>query len=250
MKEIDILKRFPDQNEEHRTMGCVGETIADIGGNIFGIPMDAGFSEAAGYAVNGLPPSDKGQNAFAGMQGAVGYGMLPIAKETFDSKQKGELYENTFVNYSDDQKKAALAYALNGAIVLPNIQEIARHLYQTNIGVQMSMRWYGSFWDRMGPGGTLIAPSGGESYTIHSVAVYDITSDGKLKVKPFLGKNFGQRGYCYIEPVLFPLFFISASGFTPDAFRWVSLLGIAATRYPFMLSLLPIIIGNGLKKKP
>lgn len=239
---IDRLQRFPDQNAEHRFSDCVGETVADIAGNIWNVPMDAGFSEAAGYALIGSTPSTSGQDGLVGMQGAVAYGVLPVSFETFDSLTRSEIYENTYDNYSQLQKDIAKGFALNGVKPLSDLPSIINHLNTTQTGVQMTMQWYQSFNERMGPNGVLIPPDPGEAFELHSVAAYNF--DGNLQVKPFLGPGYGLNGYCYLTPDVFGKTFMTAIGFDPNAIRWISLLGLAATRYPYLLSYIPSIISK------
>lgn len=237
------MQRFPDQNAEHRVEGCVGETISDILGNIYGVPLDPDFSEAAGYAVQGAPPSNLGESAISALYGAVAYGALPAV---LDGAFTDELTENNFANYVSLQKTTAAGFAPKGIRWLNGYDDISRHLFTYNTGVAVGFKWYNSFSNPF-PDGTLRSPNFvTEEFTYHETAVYENTPMG-LRVKPWLGPDFGDKGYVYVPRIVFEQTWTGAAAFRPDGLRWWTLIQ-AAMEYPKNISnLLPIIIAATYK---
>jgi hypothetical protein len=235
----DYLQRFPNQNIELRSTECVGETVADIVGNIVGVPCDAGYSFAATLRVMGVTPTTAGSDPYSGALSGIVYGALPTVKEPFDATTMGELYEANLDNYPVPDKQAAEQYAQNGIVLLESYTDIVNFLSLNKGGVILPMRWYQSFMTP-NPDGTLPMPSGG--ITDHCVAVYEATTLG-LRVKPWLGANYGTGGYCYMPEALFPtLFFGEAWGFDKSRSRWFSLASASVMRPWIIKDTLPQMI--------
>lgn len=222
MANLDILKRFPNQLTEGRETECVGETWADIIGNIIGKACDAGFSYAATLRVMGSSPTTAGSDPQSGGYACVVYGALQTISEPFDALTTSELYEANWANYPVSDKVMALQNVQNGLQTLSSYQAIVDYLSVAKMGVAMHMTWYASF---MNPNtdGTLPVPSGTTSD--HCIAIYEATPLG-LRAKVWLGPTYGQEGYVFITPATFGLIFQGAWGFTGNVSRWWSLVQI------------------------
>lgn len=232
---IDRLQRFPNQTTEKRYNECVGETVADIVGNIFNQPMDAGFSKACALKVANEPPTSGGTDSYSGMVGATIYGCMPTDDVPFDVNVYDELYESNINNYSP--RTLAVRFHTNTVKSFYSYNDISQYLSQNKMGVQLTVKWYESF-NTPNQDGTLPAPTGSFSY--HCVAVYEDTLLG-LRVKPWLGSEFGYGGYCYMSRITFGLSFISSSGFDPNANRWMWLARTAVTHLNLLPDILPLL---------
>lgn len=237
---LDKLGIMHDQLAEHRIEGCVGETIADIIGNITGVPLDPDFSEAGGYAVQGAPVSNLGETAVAALYGAVAYGALPDVLDKSDPAQTNELTENNFANYTSLQKTTAAGFAQKGIRWLNSYDEIVLHLNQYKTGVAVGFKWYQSF-SYPYLDGTLRTPNyANETFTYHETACYETTPSG-LRIKPWLGADYGDKGYVYMPRTLFNIVSTGAAAFDPNASRWFFLIK-ACLQYPQNIpSLLPLV---------
>lgn len=228
----DQLKRFPNQIIENRPQACVGETYADIIGNIRNQPMDAGFSYAAALKVANTVPTTAGSDPYSGGLAGVVYGALPTEDAPFDATTTSELYEADISNYAN--RPLALNFAQNGLQSLYTYSDIANYLIEYKQGVQLAVRWYSSF-NTPNADGSLPPPSG--SYSLHCVAVYEDTLLG-LRVKPWLGPDFADHGYCYMNQTTFNLVFQSAAGFVPGN-RWVNLVKILLNHWWLYFDIYP-----------
>ena len=217
----DLLMRFPNQDIENRPTECVGETIADIIGNLVGAPCDAGYSYAATLRVMNVAPTTAGSDPYSGVLGGVVYGGLATQKEPFDATTTSELYEANLANYPTPDEQAAQQYAQNGITLLTSYESIVDFLSIGAGGVTLPITWYSSFMAPQ-PNGTLPPPLG--TTTSHCVAVYEATPLG-LRVKPWIGPGYGAGGYCFLPEALFTSIFIEgqAWGFNKGASRWFSL---------------------------
>lgn len=231
---LDRLQRFPNQNVDKRPDECVGETVADLIGNIIGQPCDAGFSYAAALKVSNMAPTTAGSVPYSGMLGGLVYGALATNKEPFDATTTSELYEANFGNYQSVQS-LALTNVQKGVLQLDSYQEIANYLVTYKQGVHLLVRWYTSF-QSPNPDGTLPYPSG--PFTNHCVAVYEDTPLG-LRVKPWEGPDFGDHGYVYLPKSVLDQVFLSAAGFDPNGWRWWNLAYTGATRPWLINDILP-----------
>lgn len=234
---LDRLQRFPNQIIEQRREECVGETIADLVGNIADQPMDPGFSYAAALKVANTLPTTAGSDPYSGMLSAVVYGALPTSKEAFDAATTSELYEANFANYVSALRTFASQFVQNGTVQLRSYKDIQNYLLTYKQGCQLGMRWYSSFNTPL-PDGSLPPPSG--PYSEHCVAVYEDTDKG-LRIKPWLGADFGDHGYVYLPEALFTTIFGNAAGFDPNASRWWSLAFIGLTHWNLAADILPML---------
>ena len=223
----DYLKRFPSQLIEQRPTECVGETVADIIGNIERIPCDAGFSYAAALRIAGQIPTTAGSDPYSGMLSSVVYGALPTENEPFDAATTSELYEANIANYGASGLLLAKNFTQPGVLQFYSYSGISNYLSTYNMGVQLGLRWYESF-NTPNQDGTLPPPSG--QFTEHCVAVYEDTDKG-LRIKPWLGPSYGDGGYAYLSEASFNLVFQDASGFDQNAYRWTSLVKILLPRW-------------------
>ncbi len=242
---LDKNQLFPNQFTDSDPTECVGISVSDVVGNIFGIPMSPDFSYAAGFNVAGQTPSTAGEDPAWGIDGAIAFGCLPASDEEFTALSQGEQFVMNFQNYSLMNKQVALRYAQNGAVKLKSFDEIWNWLQKGQSGVVLPLQWYQSF---NAPDSQGFLPQPGGQMTEHCTATYDTgTLNGKryLVIKPWEGKQYGENGYCKITQDIFNKVFFSsvpAYGFDPTAIRWISLLWIAAKRFPFFLSFIPSII--------
>ena len=235
----DLLQRFPNQIIELRPTECVGETVGDILGNLAGQSMDAGYSYALALACARSAPTTAGSDPYAGMVGGLVYGALPTEKEPFDATTTSELYEANVQNYAKSDRLLALNFCQNGLVTLNSWQAIANYLLNNQAGVQMSMTWYSSFM-QPNPDGTLPAPSGTTSN--HCVAVYEVTSLG-LRLKVWVGAEYGQGGYVFLPQQYFSQVFQGANAFNLQGNRWWNLAYTACVR-PFLIpDILPQLQG-------
>lgn len=224
---IDRLQRFPSQIIENRPTECCAETVADIMGNIQDQPLDPGFSYAATLKVMNEQPTTAGSDPYSAMLSAVVYGCLPTENEPFDASTTSELYEANLANFTPNLVHLATLFTAKGVSTEPLYEDICDYLDQERQGVAMAMTWYQSFLIPNADG-TLPPPSG--PTTNHCVAIYGYDSRG-LKIKPWLGSNFGQGGYCYLPEVMFPQVFQGAWSFNLTAWKWGNLAWIAATHW-------------------
>lgn len=243
---LDKNQLFPNQLTDGDFTECVGITVADVVGNMVGVPMDPDFSYAAGFNVANKEPSTAGEDPDWGTDGAIAFGCLPASLETFTALSAGEQFVMNFQNYSDEQKQKALQYAQNGKQNLYSFDDIWNWIQKGKSGVVLTIDWYQSF-NIPNLQGFLPEPSG--QHEPHCVGAYDTGEDVErwLLIKPWEGKDYGIGGYAKItedifNKVLFPT--TSAYGFDSDATRWVSLLYIAVKRFPWFLSYLPSIINQ------
>ena len=239
---VDRNKWFPNQLVDGDPQECVAITICDIVGNIDGRQYDPDFTYAMTLRLEGVTPTTAGSDPLVGMESAVGFGLLPISLEDFSSKTMGEQYVANWQNYSTEDQKAALQYVQNGIKTIgKDFDGIANYLEKYQAGVSMPMKWYESFNNPTQ--GVLSFVSGANS--IHNVAVYDAGPQGLL-IKPWLGDNYGVGGYAWMPRTIFDQVVLTSYGFDPNAWRWISILGIIARRYPAFLSYLPAIIAKSV----
>lgn len=235
---IDKNHFFANQNIDLRFDECVGESVADILGNKYKMMVSPGFSYGAMHWIQGTDPSFAGGDPYAGMAAAVVCGVLPIQDQTFNAMQLGEQYEADYDHYSLQQKADAFPYRQKGIRNLSSYAAIANYLMQYQLGALTTVKWYESF---MSPNadGSLPPPVG--DFTYHATVAYDITPLG-LQIKPHLGPDFGDHGYCYISPALFPQIFTGAYGFDDNASRFLTLVRLGLLDYPQSLSkLMPYV---------
>ncbi len=225
---LDKLQRFPNQNLEARAEECVGETVADIIGNIIGTPMDAGFSYAAAHRVGRTLNTIKGADPLAGMLGGVVYGALATIKEPFDATTTSERYEGDIANYPPTDVLLAHAFAQNGVVFLDGAYEIASWVENRGSGIMVPMKWYENFM-QPNPDGTLPMPAG-NTYTYHVTACYRFDPQRGFQIKPWLGPDFGDHGYCYIPAGMLASVSDAAYAFNSSAWRWMQLAKIGVTR--------------------
>ncbi len=233
---LDKLKNFPNQLIDGDPTECVALTVADICGNMDGVPYDPDFLYAYTLKLMGKEPNTSGLDPLTGMLTPVVYGLLPLSAADFSAKVMGELYVANYKNYSMDDRLLAQKFPRTGVKSLWSHQEIVDFINKTQTGVSMSIKWYGSF-ALCGSKGILPEPTGNFSY--HNVAVYDGGPDG-LMLKPWLGGGFGHGGYCYMSESIFNEVFQSAAGFV-DSWRWFSLASIATTRPWVIPDILPLL---------
>lgn len=227
---LDVLKRFPNQNSEKRAEECVGETVADIIGNISEQPCDAGFSYAAALRVNNSVPTTAGSNPYAGMLGGLIYGALPTEKVPFDVSVMNELYEANWNNYTPESKMLANTYTQNGVTILKSYQDVV-NCVNSGMPVCLALRWYKSFF-ASNSDGVLPWPEG--QMFNHCVGIFEATEKG-LRTKAWLGPDFADGGYAYLPQDVFNQVFYSAYAFNPRGWRWLNLASTAVIR-PWLIS--------------
>ncbi len=237
---LDRLQLFPNQRIDGNPQECVALTVADICGNIDMVPYSPDFLYAYTLKLMGREPNTSGLDPLTGMLTPIVYGLLPMIAAEITAQQMSELYIANWRNYSPYVRSVAQKTSRKGVISLYSYQEIISYLNRYQQGVSLSVKWYESF-NLTGPNGLLPEPRG--NFTYHNVAVYDHPLQG-LQLKPWLGSNFGDGGYCYMNQSIFNEVFQSSAGFDPNAWRWLSLASIAVTR-PYIISdVLPLLYAN------
>lgn len=222
---FDVLQRFPNQLIAKRQDECVGETWADLNGNRFKQAMYPGFSYAGALRVSNTTPTTEGSDPYSGGLSVVLYGTLPTDEAPSDISSESELFDANWANYPN--KGLASTYVQNGLKSLYSYADITNYLMDYKQGCQLHIRWYESF-GIPNQDGTLPAPSG--SFSHHCVAVYEDHLLG-LRIKAWLGPNYGAGGYVFIPPSMFNQLFVQASGFDPYASRWTSLVKALLPRW-------------------
>lgn len=237
---VDTLKLFPNQKTDGDFTECTALAVTDICGNMDGRPYDPDFTYAMTLKLQGAIPTTAGADPLSAMQSAIAYGLLPSSEQDFTALSMGELYVANWQNYSKEDIQSAFKYIKNGVRVLgADFQAIKSFIQETGTGVSISLRWYENF---MTPeGGILLPPSGDFGY--HQVVAYDIDERGLL-IKPWLGPDYGDGGYARLSEDVFNQVVQNAYGFDKDALRWITLLGIVATRFPSFLPFLSGIISK------
>lgn len=242
---LDRLQLFPNQQVDGDPTECAGISVADVRGNMLGIPMDPDFSYAAGFTVMGNTPSLVGESPLDAVDGVISLGCLPASEDTSTALSNGEAFVMQFQNYSPQQKADALKYAANGKQYLYTFDDILGWLLSGKSGVVIPIQYYQTF---NVPNAQGFLPQPGGQITNHCIAAYDHGIDGTqryLVVKMWNGKSYGQGGYVKMYESIFEQVFLGpAFGFDPAASRWVSLLGIIARRYAWFLPLVPSLISQ------
>ena len=214
---------------------CVGETIADIVGNIKRTPMDPGFSYAAALKVMGVTPSTAGSDPYSGALAAIVYGALPTTAEPTNIETNSELFQANFANYPAFLP-SVLPNAQNGLTALRSYQDIVNSLAQGTGGVVLPITFFSSF---LGVSETGVLPMPTGAISEHCTAVYEATDAG-LRTKMWLGPNYGDGGYVYIpEPLFSTIFSGTAWGFNPSANRWLNLVSILLTNWSLFSDIYP-----------
>src|ERR1700712_5369521 len=117
MKDFNVDRGiwFPNQLIDGNMTECVGISVCDIATDADGVTYDPDFTYAMAFRLQGKEPDTIGVDAWAGMQSAVAYGLLPMTADTLPVLQYGELYVANWRNYPQDQLTLAAQYARNGA---------------------------------------------------------------------------------------------------------------------------------------
>jgi len=223
---LDTLQQFPNQTTDGNQTECVALSVADIVGNITGQLYDPDYVYACALKIMNLPPNTNGLDPYAGMLAAILYGLLPISLEDFSAKTIGELYVANWQNYAVDDRTTAQEHVMKGVKSLHSFDDITKYMTTYKAGVSLALRWYESF-NSPDSNGLLKEPAG--SFTYHNVAIYELTPLG-LRVKPWLGSDFGDHGYVYMTPNVFEQCFEEAYAYDPATWRWFSLATMAVTR--------------------
>lgn len=239
---VDSGEWFPNQRINGAPDECVAITVTDILGDKLNINLDPDFTYAMTLRLEGSVPTTAGSDPWSGMLSAVGYGVLPMSDADFTALANGELYVSNWQNYSVQDKQTALVYAQNGGKNVSLDFNSVLTAAKANFGVSLPMLWYSSF---MAPNedGTLPYASGPTSN--HNVRVCgQITIGGVVYMilKPWLGKEYGKEGYCFMSQNQFIICAKAAYVFDSTANRFFSLLGIAITKYPFLSDFIPQLI--------
>lgn len=231
MMNLDLLGHFENQNLENRKNSCIGESVTDAVGNLLKVQCDPDYTMATSFYVQGKAASTLGTNLYAAMLGAIAYGLLPDSKDRSDPLQTSELYEDTYSNYSEDQKQFALRFLPPGGLPqrLNTFSDIAKYLETQKMGVPLVIRWHPEF-NNPGPNRVFSMPHLPQESN-HCVVAYEVTDAG-LKIKPFLGEEYG---YAYLPPNVFNAVISESYGFVPGN-RQFTLLYITLWRISIYLS--------------
>lgn len=233
MPTLDKLKYFPDELTSGCNGECVGFTTSDIIGNRMGYQCDVSFSYALGLWMPNATPTTIGEDPYAAMAAAVVFGALPVTDLSSQELTMSQLEKVNIANYSPAQLQQAALAIQNGVITFNSYAEIEAYLAQNIGGVSLAMKFYQSFL-LPNQDGSLSTPSGG--YSEHNVGVWASTTQGLL-IKPYINPShssiptWGVNGYCYLTEANFNFVAQGAYAFTPDAWRWLSLVRIAL-QYP------------------
>ncbi len=239
---IDPLKRFPNQNADHRSFECVSETIADIVGNITNQPIDPGFNYGATFHLTGQQPADSGLNPIDAFNAQFIYGSLPTEDEPFDAATTSELMEANFDAYPLSDKQLAATFRQFPPKQLYSYDEVVAYQQQTKWGVGLATTFYENFL-ALSPDGTFPQPNG--KYTYHEIEVLPGYDPRGLAVKAWLGPSWGAGGYGYLSKDVFNKIVSEIHCFDKTAWQWLSLVK-AALQYGLknpqvMKEILPLI---------
>ncbi len=234
---LDRLQLFPNQRIDNNPTECVALTVADVCGNADMVPYSPDFLYAYTLKLMGKEPNTAGLDPYTGMLTPIVYGLLPMTLVDFTAATTGQLYIANWRNSAMEDRIAAQKTSRRGVKSLYSYEAIVNHMTQYQQGVSLAIKWYESF-NLTGPDGILPAPRG--NFTYHNVAIFDSLDKG-LKMKPWLGPNFGDGGYVYLNQSLFNEIFQSAAGFDPFGWRWLQLASIAAVRPWVIPDVLPLL---------
>ncbi len=243
---VDTQEWFPNQRIDGDPDECVAITVTDILGDKDYINYSPDFTYAKTLQLEGSTPTTAGSDPWSGMLSAVGYGVLPMSDADFTALTKGELYVSNWQNYSQEDTKTALTHAQNGARRISLDLPIIFKETKANYGVALPMTWYSSFLNPNSDGTVTISGS----YTNHMTRVVGKATRNNLDcpiIKPWLGKKYGWGGYLVLTPSQFAQCAKDAFVFDPTANRFFSLLGIALTKFPFLVDFIPQLIKNAPK---
>lgn len=245
---IDSGEWFPEQNAEGRFTECVGITVADICGDIDNINYDPDFSYAMALRLAGSQPTTAGSDPHAGMLSAVAWGCLPMSDADFTALTHGELYVANWQNYSLEDRQTAQQHTQKCVTTLPLNFDAVLSAARVNRGVGFHMYWYSSF-STPNLDGTVNLDRA-SSATVHFARIVgQKTLDGVryILLKPWMGKQYGFGGYCLLTEQQFLQVAIGAYAFDPNGSRLLTLVGIAATRLPYLLDVLPYLYLIGVQ---
>lgn len=228
---LDTLKLFPNQLTDFDGTECTALSVTDIAGNIYGIPFSNDFTYAATLNLENITPTTAGADPRAAMYSVPLYGLLPAANEIFTSKTMGELYSANFANYTTGEKQLALKYPMCAKPVPLDYDDIVKVL-QSGYAVSLAMKWY---WGSTPPV-VLTAPTAGQLFTNHNVPVYEVDPRG-LRVKPLLGANAGENGYCFLPKETFDATAEFAMQFDTKASVRLQAISLKIVYFPFFNAL-------------
>lgn len=237
MNDFSVDKRtwLPSQLIDGNLSECVGLTICNMTTNKTGMVYDSDFTYAMGFRLLGQTPNTIGLDSWAGMQSAIAYGLLPAKDETITALQNGALYVANWQNYPQDQRDIALQNVRNGAKrVSLDFDTVLKEIAANREGVALGMVWYASF---MLPADDGRVPAASGATTQHMVcATGQVTIQGEVRMefKPWLGTSYGNAGFGSLSRAQFYQCVNEAFAFDDSASRWISLLGIAITKYPYL----------------
>lgn len=230
---MDKMGRMPNQLSDNSLFECTALSTTDIAGNILGRLFSADFTYAATNFLSGVAPGidPQGANPWIAIQSAIAYGLLPQEDATFTALTTNELYTADWSHYPQNQRTIALQHVMQGGIRFGKDYEAVRaYMRQTGWGVMLSSTWYQSFMSA--PGGVLPPPAGGTS--AHAPTVYLGDNGMDMYLKPLIGKDWGDGGYALLTRERFNQIVSDVQGFNPNGNRWISLIAILITRYPFL----------------
>ncbi len=239
MASLNKLGIFHNQLLEHNETECEGISVSGIVGNLLGIPCDPDFSYAMALRAAGSAPTTAGADPKAAMMGAILWGCLPEADDTFDAADKGELYIANPANYSSFQYGDALTHTMNGSKQLYSFDEVKAEILAGN-PVNLGIVWWDSFMRTLSDG--ILPPISGSNH-LHSVAVYDYDPVADLLIcEPHLGPTFAAQGYVKMSRAKFSNIFQNAYAFDAAASRWLTICIYLVTQKPFLLPYLTSLL--------
>lgn len=253
---LDRNISWPNQDTDQAPTECVGYTVSDILGDIFGTIFDPDWIYMRALQINGQQPGDlSGTDPIAGMDGGMAFGGLRNIDAPFTALLKGEAYCATPANWPSTTQNKALPYVVAGiANALGNgdaFQSIITSAASNKIAVSVSTRWYPEF-EHPNADGTVAVPDFTQDYTDlpgHNwVGKGMKTINGKpgLMVKSHQGRTIGDNGWLYFDEAtvngLLAQQGSAATTFALDANRLLSLISMIITRYPQFIPNLNLIL--------
>lgn len=259
---VDPGLTMPDQNADNAPYECVGYTAADWLTDTFGVPFSHGYSYgAARYIAGDGAEGTPGTSFHAGMQGVFSVGGLKLSDTASFEPGKTEGFVSDFNNWPPELRKLALQNIQNGTRNVLGQHDafdaIIAAAYQTGKGISVGSPWFYELGQNQNGNVPTLTKSqdGNPSWHNYAIKGQETTRGNGIpkryaKVKSWQGKDIGDKGWLHFdEETVNYLMDINGAGaitIDPSANRWISIIGMLATRFPAILLQLPALIKAGL----
>lgn len=211
---VDNGITMPDQNADGNPYSCTAYTTTDLGTDQDGIVYEPKYTYMKTLYLQGLPPETNGSDIRPALKSAKIYGLLPKESVPENIKEKDEDYTANQANWNVELDKIAglLEHRKSGYF---NIYEdggqdwfdsfrSALYLNRNDKrGISVGTPWFNEWTS---PQAGVLTDSfvynGANLHSWHNWAIKGWTSiNGTpyLIGKPWLGKNWGANGFCYVS---------------------------------------------------